>query len=313
MTVKPLIEQTSIVYEQEIKEYMHQFLKGQDEVIDLMSYVGHLYSVKLYALGMGHKRDDLPKINMLITGPTGFGKTFSILKLAEALGLPYTRIDCSSVSAEGWKGTNLSSKVAEYCKNSAWGAGILHLDEFDKMGSSQEGADNVREHKLSLQQNMLDLLDGEYSFNQEDSKVPLSNVNNALVILSGSFQTTRNDNKSNRAKGSIGFVNKSKDDDVENRKSWKEHLTESGFMHEFASRIVSSVELAKYTPQQIKDIVMNGKQSAYSKFKNILGLSAEMTEEEINTIVKDVSESKNGMRDLDSLFFKRYYEKKRGK
>lgn len=307
--VKPVHEQTKIIFEQEILDHMQQFVKGQNSILDLMSYVGHMYTVKLSALAMGYDRQDLPKLNALITGPTGFGKTFMIKKLAEALGLPYTRIDCSTVSAEGWKGMNLSSKIAEFCKASQFGAGILHLDEFDKMGNNTgDSGDQPRDHKLSLQQNMLDLLDGEYSHGEEDGRTPLKNVNNALVILSGSFQSARNTNKN---KINIGFSTSNKED-LEVRKSWKEHLTDSGFMHEFASRIVCSAELERYDADQIKDIVLNGRQSGYTKYTRVLAHEAILTEEELDELVTKISESKNGMRDMDSLLFEKYYNRKSG-
>lgn len=308
---RPLSQHADIVYEETIQEYMKEYIKGQEKVLDLLSYVGHLYTVRLHGLNMGWRRADLPKVNMLITGPTGYGKTFSIKKLAEALELPYIRIDCSSVTAEGWKGTNLSTKIAEYVAKSPWGAGIVHLDEFDKMGNdTADNNDTVRDSKAAIQQNMLDLLDGEYSHSEENNKSSLDAVNNALVILTGSFQSARNIDVNK--KKSIGFIEQSDDtESLEKRKSWKEYLTESGFMHEFASRIICSIEMERYTDEQIKDIIVYGNQSTYHKYYRALGVEAAMTHGELDELVKTLAKGKNGLRDLDSLLFEKYYKRKR--
>lgn len=301
-------EQFQIVYQDEIKAIIGQYVRGQEEVVDLVSYIGHLYTAKLYGWAAGNVRADLPKLNLLLTGPTGFGKTFLIKKLAEALKLPYLRIDCSSISAEGYKGVNLSTILASYVEMSPHGAGIIHLDEFDKMGAyGQGGSGEIREYKLNLQQGLLDLLDGEYGQKSEDTKTNTTSINNSLIILTGSFQSRRDAAES---KKSIGFVAQTQDVIEEGVKSWKEHLIESGFLHEFASRIIASIELAKYTDEQIKDIILNSKESSYVKYHRMFGAAAALDEDKINEVVKQVSESKNGLRDLDSIMFDTFYKKR---
>jgi len=306
---KSINEYNDIVFEGHIVEYMQQFVKGQEKALDLMAYIGHLYTVNLYAKSLGHDNRDLPKINLMLTGATGFGKTFMIRKLAEALGLPYARIDCSSITAEGWKGNNLSSEIAKYVGSTVNGAGIIHLDEFDKIGNNTgHDGDNTRDYNLALQQCLLDLLDGDYSGEAENRKLPLDQANNALVIISGSFQTARNNELK---KHKIGF-NTADDAKLDSKETWKDNLIQSGFMHEFASRIVISTELEKYNEDQIRQIIVEGKQSAYNKFKRVLGIEAELEGVELEQVIKVISESKNGLRDLDSLLFDKYYKRKRG-
>lgn len=298
-----------IVQEQEIKDYMLKYASGQKEAIELLSFIGHAYTLMLFGLKCGIRRNSMPKMNALFTGPTGFGKSFLIRKFAESLSLPYKKIDCTSVSAEGWKGTSLSSFLSEFLSFSPSGFGIIHLDEIDKIGLGRiEGAVSGQEHKMQMQMSLLDLMDGDYhyfpdpTFNKTNANFAM--VNNSLVILSGSFQSHRNEKKDKKY---LGFKHTK---DPEETRSWKERLIELGFAQEFAGRIVTSIELEKYTDEEIKNIILNTKESAYTKYKNIYLGNATLENEVIEAMVKKISSSKTGLRELDTLMFEQMYNKR---
>ncbi len=294
-----------IIYESDIKEYLSTYVRGQEKALDLLGFIGFLYTSSMFAQHCQIRKTSLPRVNLLMTGPTGGGKTFIAKHFAESLNLHYKKIDCSSVSAEGWHGTNLSELLADYLKECPSGFGVLHLDEIDKIGIT--GREN-QEGKVQLQMGLLDLLDGDYNHSSSDkhgrSSGPLTAINNSLVVMTGSFQQDRNDKKD--AKNKIGFKDIHPDKD---ERTYKEKMLELGFLQEFAARIVTQVELEPYTQEQVKDIIVNAKSSPYAKFQQLFGLRASLEDHEIDELVESVQNTKNGLRELDSLMFHKFFEK----
>lgn len=354
----------SVVPGSHIKAHLKQFVQGQDKAIDLLAYIGNLYSLQLLALKHGIRKKSMPKLNCLLTAPTGCGKTFLVSKFAEALGLPYQKVDCSSVRAEGWHGTNLSEYIYRFLQQSPYGFGVLHLDEMDKLAIT--GGNNT-EGKLDLQMGLLDILDGDYKHLYDrwgkSGTIDLSSANNCLVIMSGSFQTIRNfdedfddqcveheeeiaDAEEKIAEEfesddlvirQIGFsadfnkvteISRSKKkerqvrrierakkklakrkDELGSDKSWKERMKKLGFIQELASRIVWQEELEGYDKVQLKKILVEGKESAYNKYLNLIGQHHSLQEEEIDAIIDEIHGSENGLRDMESILFRKFYEK----
>lgn len=291
--------------QKEILKYLQQYVSGQNAPLSRIAYVAHLYSMKNYHHYMGADVKTLPKINTLITAPTGCGKTHIVKALRDSTNLPYQRIDCSSISAEGWKGTSLSQYLKDYLDKTPTGIGILHLDEFDKLaenGLSHSG--NSRQFTFERQAAMLDLLDGSYAALHESrtgQTTDLSNCNNALIVMSGSFQSFREEQET--VKTPIGFGR----DPEEFKKpvsDWRKELKEHGFIAELANRIMSNAELEPYTRQQIKNIVHNTSNNPHEKFKNLIGEDrASLSDVVLESIIDRVLESESGMRELDALIF----------
>lgn len=291
--------------QKEILNYLKQYVSGQESAVKHMSYILHLYSMKTFQYYSGVDSNSLPKVNTLITAPTGCGKTHLTKHSGGVDNLAYQRIDCSSFTAEGWKGTNLTTYLKEFLDKSPHGIGILHLDEFDKLAENGlSPGENTRQFTFERQASLLDLIDGSYSGifeSKTGQQYDLSNCNNALIIMSGSFQSMRQRNET--IKAPIGFMG-----DVEENKviveNWRKELKDFGFMPELANRIMSSVELDPYTREDVKNIIANTKNNAYEKFKNLIGDNrATLSDETIDKIIDQVVASENGMRELDALIF----------
>lgn len=302
-----------IKYESELVQYMQQFILGQKEAINKLAFLGHLYSLKLQGIKHGIRLQSLPKLNILVTGPTGFGKTFMIKKFAEALGVKYKKIDLSSISAEGWKGTSLGEAIFDYLQQTPFGFGVLHLDEFDKIGKLEDSAYN--DHKQEIQSGLLDLLEHDYTHFLEPSQfrtqgVRLNNANYALIILSGSFQSNRDIKKELDKKRPIGFNTVYEPEKLETE-GWKKKLKELGFMRELVGRIVSSFELEKYSEADIMNILLKSKESALIKMGHLTSNFNLLDKDELDEIVSRAYESENGMRELDSMIFEKVYEKRK--
>lgn len=293
---------------QDIYDYLKLYVSGQEELLDKLSFMAHLYSRKVYNIYNGVDLKVLPKTNFLITGPTGCGKTYIIKTLAESMGLAYTRIDCSAVTGEGWVGANISDFIEKYVKRSPNGVGILHLDEFDKLGMDGEGEGRGRQMIREKQTGMLDLLDQSYAGLSKEPKqleVDLTGVNNSFIIMSGSFQSFREEQK--KLKDPIGFKGV-KEDNEKRMKNWRLQLKELGFLTELSNRILASAELEPYTREQIKEIITSKENNTYHKFLDLINNEyAKLTNEQLEKIIDNVHESENGMRELEAMVFEEIF------
>jgi ATP-dependent protease Clp ATPase subunit len=303
----------NIIYEDEIREYLTKYISGQKPAIELFSFIGHMYTLKQTAILSGKDVTDLPKSNALFVGPTGMGKTNFVNRFRQSLQTHYMRLDCSAVAAEGWHGNNLSNLMKQYLKQSPLGFGILHFDEIDKLAVDKT-LDN-QEGKLALQLNLLDILDCVYS------DEAYRNLGNALIIMTGSFQKIRNEDKDGKKKKEkysrpIGFnsdIYTIDDSELDNEnKNWKERLVEIGFAQEFASRIISYIELEPYTTEEIKHIITNTNGNTLSKYKTLFGQHIELSDTEVDEIAQEVQSSDNGMREVDTIIFNKVRQKRLG-
>ena len=125
-----------------------QHYKGQEsarKALTLMAY-RHVRRLKRIYLE-GIPREKLPsKSNYLMIGPTGCGKTFMIeLLFRKILKLPTAVVDVTQLSETGYVGNDTCTILTTLLQNTgndpvAASAGIVCLDEFDKLATTQNMA-----------------------------------------------------------------------------------------------------------------------------------------------------------------------------
>lgn len=266
---------------------------GNEELLYKLSSIGSIYSMCIKQCREGAtNQEDVPRLFMFVSGKTGTGKTYSVQTLSKILGIPYLRIDCSSIVPHGADGNNIKDILVRwksYTSDPSKG-GLIFLDELDK--TSYVEASNNTEWKKSIQYSLLDLLDGV---------VEGSNgmFNNLLIIGSGSFQCHR-EAKEN-IKAPIGFVQ-----DVEEKErtleQHRELLIAGGLIPELAGRFLDIVETAPLTKKQIRSLLFNAN-SVYSKYCALNHNNFFLEANEVDGIIEKVQQSKVGMRELEGLIF----------
>jgi ATP-dependent protease Clp ATPase subunit len=235
--------------------------------------------------------DEVPmNCNMLVSGPTGCGKTYSITKTVEKysklynLYVPLIKIDATMLTREGWEGESLSNYLREeydtvystlYNKElttefgendrlaqanfeakikheafQAFERAIIYVDEIDKLARGDD-----KGHTKGVQTNFLLWL-------MPDSTVKLSRRNYTSInvetkyitfMFSGAFQDMY-DEVDVKMK-SIGFV---QDETPEPEKEVTgERLIEYGLMKEFVYRVPYVFELEQYSKESLKTIISN--------------------------------------------------------
>lgn len=132
----------------DIKAKLQRQIMGQDEAMEEMAMLG--YQI---LLEKAHVEADVTwkfrAPHKLVFGGTGTGKTYSVRKLAEILGIPFIEINAPALVGEGYVGTPLSASYVPLKK--AMGVekfAIIFLDEMGKMCDTKWG-DGVMKILLS--------------------------------------------------------------------------------------------------------------------------------------------------------------------
>ena len=184
----------------EIKEFLDQYVIGQDDAKRYMSVaVYNHYKRLLHASGEASEVE-LDKSNILLVGPTGTGKTLMARTIAKLLNVPFTIVDATVLTEAGYVGEDVESilsrllQVASYDVELAQRV-IVFTDDTDKTARKSDNPSLTRDVSgEGVQQALLKILEGtvvnvppqggrkhpEQQFVQVDTR-------NILFICGGAF------------------------------------------------------------------------------------------------------------------------------
>lgn len=244
-----------VVYKKpsEIEKESKEYVKGQDESLKILSLVFHQQLHKSKGLLKSPQ-----KLNSIILGDSGSGKTHIIKTLAKVVGLPHVVIPVTSVTQEGWSGGNIGEYLGQLYKKDKGDFGIVFFDEIDKI-SSYHGDSQISSHNLSLQNELLTIVEGqEYGTKEDDSSLNEQNLyynsENMLFIFGGSFDHQFEIS----SKAGVGFeadvtTEGNRDEFYKNLK--KKDLLKFGIKKELLGRIQCFSKLKKLTKEDYLEIL----------------------------------------------------------
>lgn len=294
---------------QDIYNELSKSVVGQDDAKKSLSIVIHNHLMRYKRnVSTAEYMASPPRLTLLITGPTGSGKTSMVSAATKIMGLPFYTIDATSLVPHGGDGSTIADYLKKYHRLNShydnYNYGIIYIDEIDKLFRyDPSGRDNNSNYMNMTVHSLLSIIDGV------ENTLPDLHVDKLLFIFSGAFEYI------NSTKGSlsrpIGYnVNIVNDD--QHKMSREDIEKFSAIPKELLARINVITQTYELSEAEIKDVLTNCTDAILPQFESTFllgGSKLELSNEELDDIVKEVKKSPYGMRISKSILFDRLKEK----
>lgn len=294
------------------------------EAVYNAGYVGHEAEVKSVAVGLyRHMRrivrhhlgqvplNTLPSSpHMLITGPTGSGKTMLLrMLLKEVLNFqPVTFVDATAFTQLGYVGGSIEDALLQLLIASGGNTriaetGIIVIDEIDKLSVNHSSADNGKPTSMGVQQALLRMMQpsqidiNAHRQGKNSGRVHMFKTDTLMFVGLGSFQTQ----VERRRRNPIGFDQNSNHYYKPHQPMTKDYVR-MGLMRELYGRFTKVVEFSNLNKTEVRNIL---KEQVIKKFKTELqneGIGLCVTPPVLDYLVMESLQMKTGARGIHKIF-----------
>ncbi len=297
---------------------------GQDRAVRAMALAAHRHVRRIKAIHVDAvPRAELPdKQNMLLVGPTGCGKTYlATLLFREVLQIPTTTVDITSYSESGYIGEDVNTLITRLLYAAEGDVeramvGMICLDEFDKLASSQNravfaGQGTTKDVSgFGVQRELLKLLESStvavptsFSHDTYQSR-PLLATDDIAFVACGAFSGLKAICVENRATG-IGFScpDSRRFDQIAVEYDQREldnvvNFQEFGFLPELIARFTRIVPFAPLSIATLAEILERNVVVSFRRELALASIDLVIEPAVIEAIVEQAIEKQTGARGL---------------
>jgi ATP-dependent Clp protease ATP-binding subunit ClpX len=311
-STKSKSQQIGILDPLDILMYLDEYVIGQDQAKRVLAV-----AIANHYKRISRPGTDLQKVNIMMLGPTGTGKTLLARTVARYLQVPFVIADATCLTEAGYVGDDVESMIArlytaadgdvEACQR-----GIVFLDEIDKIARKSESATVSRDVSgEGVQQALLKLIEGtrcripaQGSRKNSGTEMIEIDTTNILFIASGAFVGLERIIQ-NRVQGTAMGFGAQLNSAIEStmQQGIPDDLVRYGMIPEFVGRFGSCVNLHDLDKSQLINILTQVRGNFIRQYQWLFeedGVELNFDAESLDIIAERTLKSRTGARGLHS-------------